>query len=449
VPAVLEANRNRTVHILRPDSTPARLRLRTLWVAVAAVALLAATSLLMARVQDQVRIIGAEAAPQAATASDLYFALSDLDAQVARLVLIDNAEALAGSQIDALGTYRERSLQVDADLQRALTTATSDADRATILTLLNDLAVYRQWAWRALTVESQLPPQPPGKLPPAALGYYTQATNVLHFELLPTAKRLRDASQERLDDAYAQQRLTVALGIGMAVLLGGGLVALLVAMQIWLARRFRRTLNPALLTATVITLGLVVSACVVFGLEDGRLGAARRDSLEPYLALSQAQAVSYDAAADTSRYLISAGLAYYREDFSRKSNCLVKGGACGTAGDEIAGGLAVLAEDRDVLDRWLGYQRDHEQIVGLADSGRTAAAVDSLTGIRRGDAAFDFSYFDAAISRLATGRKQAFDVSLRGAERLLTGWVVIPIVAMGLVLLLLPLGVRKRLKEYR
>jgi hypothetical protein len=244
VPAVPKANRNPTVHILRPDSTPARLRLRTLWVAVAAVALLAATSLLMARVQDQVRIIGEEAAPQAATASDLYFALSDLDAQVARLVLIDNATALAGSQIDALGTYRERSLQVDADLQRALTAATSDADRATILTLLNDLAVYRQWAWRALTVESQLPPQPPGKLPPAALGYYTQATNVLHLELLPTAKRLRDASQERLDDAYAQQRLTVALGIGLALLLGGGLVALLVAMQVWLARRFRRTLNP-------------------------------------------------------------------------------------------------------------------------------------------------------------------------------------------------------------
>jgi hypothetical protein len=449
VPAVLEATRNLTVHALRPDTTPARLRLRTLWVAVTAIALLALSSLLMARLQEQVRVIGDEAAPQAATASDLYFALSDLDAQVARLVLIDNAEALAGSQIDALGTYRERSLQIDADLQRALTTATSDADRATILTLLDNLAVYRQWAWRALTVESQLPPQPPGKLPPAALGYYTQATNVLHLELLPTAERLRDASQQRLDDAYAEQRLTTALGVGLAVLLGGGLVALLVATQIWLARRFRRTVNPALLLATVITLGLVVSACTVFLVEDNRLGAARRDSLEPYLALSQAQAISYDAAADTSRYLISAGLAYYREDFNRKSGCLTNGGTCGTAGEEIDGGLAAVAGDGEVLDRWRGYQRDHEQILGLADSGRTAAAIDSLTGIRRGDAAFDFSYFDAAIGAIATGRKQAFDADLRDAERLLTGWVVIPIVAMGLVLLLVPLGVRKRLREYR
>ena len=449
MPAVLEATRNLTVHILRPDTTPASLRLRVLWVSIAAVAMLAATSLLMARAQDQVRVIGGEAAPQAATASDLYFALSDLDAQVARLVLIDNADALAGTQIDALGTYRERSLQVDADLQRALTTATGDDDRATVLELLNDLAVYRQWAWRALTVESQLPPQPPGKLPPAALGYYTQATNVLHLELLPTAKRLRDASQERLDDAYAQQRLTEALGIGLAVLLGGGLVALLIVLQVWLARRFRRVLNPALLTATAITLGLVVAACAVFILEGARLGAARRDSLEPYLALSQAQAVSYDAAADTSRYLISARLGYYREDFTRKSGCLVKGGQCGTAGDELDGGLAALAGDQEVLDRWLGYQRDHDKIVALADSGETAAAIDSLTGIQRGDAAFDFSYFDAAIGQIATARKQAFDASLRDAERLLTGWVAIPIAAMGLVLLLVPLGVRKRLREYR
>jgi hypothetical protein len=102
-----------------------------------------------------------------------------------------------------------------------------------------------------------------------------------------------------------------------------------------------------------------------------------------------------------------------------------------------------------VLDRWLGYQRDHEKIVALADSGKTAAAIDSLTGIQRGDAAFDFSYFDAAIGQIATARKQAFDASLRDAERLLTGWVAIPIAAMGLVLLLVPLGVRKRLREYR
>src|SRR5262245_4135036 len=120
--------------------------------------MLAVTSLVTLRVRDQVRIIGDGAAPQAVTASDLYFALSDLDAQVARLVLIGNTEVLAGSQLDALTTYRERSRQIDNDLAQALNRASTDEDRATINELLSQLAVYRQWAWQALAVQYQLPP---------------------------------------------------------------------------------------------------------------------------------------------------------------------------------------------------------------------------------------------------------------------------------------------------
>jgi hypothetical protein len=398
-------------------------------VVVLAVALLAATSLLMARMQGQVRIIGAEAAPQASTAADLYFALSDLDAQVARLVLIGRTPALAGSRIDALGTYQQRSRQIDADLQRALTTGTTTADRATVLALMNQLAVYRQWTWQAMAVESQAPPQPPGTLPPAALGYYTQATNVMHLDLLPAAQRLRDSGQDRVDRAYTAERVTETLGIVLAVLLGGALVALLVGLQMWLARRFRRMVNPALVLATLITLGLMVAAGVVFAVDGSRLRAARADSLSPYLALSRSQAIAYDAAADTSRYLISGNLAYYREDFARKSDQVVV--------------------DPGMLDRWRAYQRDHERIVALADAGQVAAAVDSLTGIRRGDAAFDFSYFDAAVSTRTAAHRQAFDVSLRDAEGRLTGWTVFPIAAMGLVILLVFVGVRARLREYR
>jgi hypothetical protein len=456
VPAAAEATRRLTRRIARPE-TPVRLRLWGFWVICTAVALLAATSLLMLQVQRQVRIIGTEAAPQAATASDLYFALSDMDAQVARMILVGDADALAGSQIDALGTYRERSTQVDADLQRSLTTATGDADRATVLQLLNHLAIYRQRVWQALTAQSQAPPQPPGTLPPDALGYYTQATNVLHVDLLPTAKRLRDASEARLDRAYADKRVTEVVGIGLTVVLGAGLVVLLIALQVWLARRFRRVLNPALLAATVLTGALTVCAGAVFAAQGQRLGAARDDHLAPYLALSQARAISYDAAADTSRYLVSANLAYYRQDFTRKSQCLINGGSCGSGAGTIDGGLAAVAggttvsgvQGRQVLDRWLAYQRDHERIVGLADSGRRAEAVDTLTGIRRGDAAFDFSYFDAAVGEVATARKHAFDVSLRDTERLLTGWPVILVLVMALVILLVPLGVRKRLAEYR
>ncbi|WP_238547300.1 hypothetical protein [Actinoplanes friuliensis] len=409
------------------NKTPVRLRLWASAVVVTAVALLASTSLLMGRVQQQVRVIGEEAAPQAATAADLYFALSDLDAQVARMLLIRD-----GGQIDALGTYRERSLQVDADLQRSLTTATGDAERAIVLDLLNQLAVYRQWVWQTLTAQSQGPPQPPGKLPPDALGYYTQATNVLHLELLPTAQRLRDAGEMRLDRAYAGKRSTQVWGVVLTVVLGAGLVVLLLALQVWMARRFRRVLNPALAAATVLTAVLAAAAGLVFVRQAQELGAARDDSLRPYLALSQARALSYDAAADTSRYLISANLPLYRDDFARKSERLV---------DAVA--------DKQVVDRWLAYERGHEKVVALAGAGRTGAAIDTLTGIRRGDAAFDFSYFDAAVDEIAAGHKRDFDRSLGDTERLLAGWTLIPVLLLGLVILLVPLGVRRRLNEYR
>jgi len=433
--------------------TPARLRLWSFSVIVAGVALLAATSLMMSRVQAQVRTIGGEAAPQAATAADLYFALSDMDAQVARMVLAGDAAELSGSQIDALGTYRSRSLQVDADLQRSLTTATGAAERDVVLELLNQLAVYRQWVWQTLTAQSQAPPGPPGRLPPDALGYYTQATNVLHLELLPSAERLREAGEAGLDRAYADKRATEMYGLALAAVLGAGLVVLLLILQVWLARRFRRLFNPALATATVLTLVLIAAAGFVFVTQERMLGVARDESLRPYLALSRARALSYDAAADTSRYLVSANLAYYREDFTRKADCLVRGGGCGIAG----GGLAVVAAGRDVsphrsrqvVDRWLAYRRGHERIVTLAGAGRTTAAIDALTGIRRGDAAFDFFYFDAAVDEIATARRRDFDVAVRDSERLLAGWTVIPILVAGLVILLVPLGVRKRLAEYR
>ncbi len=427
MPAVGEAIRN----VIRRE-TPARLRLWAVAVIVAAAAVLVCTSLLMARLQSQARVIGDEAAPQAATASDLYFALSDLDAQVARLVLIDNADSLAASEIDALAAYRERSDQVDTDLQRLTAGAVTAGDRTTVVEILGRVGDYREWAWQALAVESQAPSAAPGKLPPAALGYWTQATNALHADLLPAAQRLRDSSRQRLDDAYTAQLITEIAGVALVVLSGGALLVLLLTVQSWLARRFRRIVNPALLTATVLSALLVLGACVVFVSADRQLRSARSDSLLPYLALSHAQAVSYDAAADTSRYLISGNQPYYKQDFARKS-----------------AGLSEASGDRQIRDRWTAYDRDHQKVVALADGGKPAAAIGALTGIRRGDASFDFAYYDDAVSRIAAARKHSFDESLVAADHRLRGWTVIPIVAMALVMALAAMGVRGRLREYR
>ncbi|HEY2670665.1 MAG TPA: hypothetical protein VGJ07_09850 [Rugosimonospora sp.] len=434
-------------------ATPARLRLTALSVVLLAAALLTVTTAGMVRMRHQVTVIGEQAAPQAATASDLYLALSDLDAQVARLIMVGDSDELSDDRLDALLTYQQRSAEVDADLSRALNAATTPATRSRLGTLATQLALYRQLAWQALAVQDQATDQLPGRPPADTLGYYSRATTLLHADLLPTAKALRAASQATLDRSYAEQRTTMWWGAGLTLLFGAAGLILLVTMQWRLARRFRRLVNPALLLATLATAGLVVAAGVVFVSVTDRLDTAQRTSFGPFLSLTAAQAVSYDAAGDTSRYLISADPADVQRDLTTKSRCLVDGGGCGT-GDDLAAGLGDVAAipggtGPDVLDRWKAYQRDHDQIVALAGAGRLSSAVDRLTGIARGDATFDFFYYDSAVSQITASRKASFDHAVAGARGELSGWTVIPAVLMGSVMLLVLLGVRPRLAEYR
>ncbi|MFC4071146.1 hypothetical protein [Actinoplanes subglobosus] len=463
---------------LRRD-TPGILRLLTALTATVATVLLAALTLVMVSVRDQVRVIGHEAAPRAATAADLYFALSDLDAQATRILLAGDrflpaamnpspaaaesaaesaaaqsaaaqsaaaqsaVDELAGIRVDALGVYRDRGYQADQAL-RGFT-----ADDAVTLRVTDGLAVYRQRIGQALAA------------PTAAdqLGYWTQATNLLHQRLLPDAQELREQSQRRLDDAYARKSATETTATAVIVLPGGALVALLIFLQVWTARRFRRLWNPALITATAVSLLLLLAATAVLQVQARQLADGRDTGLGPYLALSELRSLGYDAAADTGRYLVSANLGYYRDDFTAKSACLTGDPACRMSSPHPASGpVTAVASARAGLarlagpvaaERWATYQAVHQRIVALADSGRTAEAVRLLTGIRRGDAAFDFAYFDASVAEATDARRDRFDRALRAAETTLTGWSWLPALFIAAVLTLLPSAVRPRLAEYR
>ncbi|WP_231953880.1 hypothetical protein [Actinoplanes derwentensis] len=411
------------------SETPARLRLWAVLAAGAAAALLLALTLVMAGVREQVRVIGLQAAPQAATAADLYFALSDLDAQVTRILLAGDSDELAGSRVDALGIYRDRGYQVDHDLRLLLTT---DAEPAVVLRVMDGLTVYRQRVGQALTA-------------PDSLGYWTQATNLLHLRILPDAARLREASTGRLDAAYRAKAAYESAGSAVVIVLGGALVGLLIQLQIWMARRFRRNWNPALVVATGLSVLLLAAAVLVLQLQSRQLADGRDDGLGPYLALSELRALGYDAAADTGRYLVSGNLSYYRDDFTGKAACLTGEAPCDTS---ATGGLSRLA-GAEAAVRWAGYQRVHLRILNLADAGRADEATRLLTGIRRGDAAFDFAWFDASVAEVAGEREQDFARALRAAETTMTGSTVLPGAILTVVVALIPMAVRRRLAEYR
>ncbi|MBO1335669.1 hypothetical protein [Streptomyces sp. VRA16 Mangrove soil] len=79
---------------------------------------------------------------------------------------------------------------------------------------------------------------------------------------------------------------------------------MLVRLQWYVARRFRRVLNPGLLAATLCALLAVTVGAQALAADSAQLRGARRDAFDSVVALARARAIAYDANADESRYLL-------------------------------------------------------------------------------------------------------------------------------------------------
>ncbi|MFE0652572.1 hypothetical protein ACFVZH_28755 [Streptomyces sp. NPDC059534] len=136
----------------------------------------------------------------------------------------------------------------------------------------------------------------------------------------------------------------------MLLALGVALLAVLALLQRYLARRFHRILNPALLTATACALLAVVLGSQALTATSEQLRVARRDAFDSVVALSRARAIAYDANADESRYLLDRDhRAAHEADFLAKSQSLY-----GMKDADLASYESRLAET------WTAYREDHE-----------------------------------------------------------------------------------------
>src|SRR5262249_7215020 len=159
------------------------------------------------------------------------FALSDLDSQVATLLMLGDAQSLSLNRLTSLATFEQRSAEVDADLAQAHRGATDAAQRARLDRIGDELTLYRQWIWRAIEAQQGSPGiAPVDAVPPpsASLGFYAEATTVLRTGLLPDVEGLRQANEDRLDAAYASLKTTAILSIVGVLAVGVLLVVALV-----------------------------------------------------------------------------------------------------------------------------------------------------------------------------------------------------------------------------
>jgi hypothetical protein len=456
------ADREHFPHGRSAWSTPARIRTAAIAALVLACCLAGVAAIAFGGVNNKFQSIGGRDAPEVDAATGLYFSLGDMDAQVANVLLVGGDPALAADRSQDLAIYAHDRTTADQDLQQAaITEAGNAAAQREIRSIIDGIGQYEALAADAM-LSDQRAPDAAGRATAASVAYYRQATDLMRTGILPEVGALTTVSASALDAGYQSGRATAGTGI----------------MQLYLFRRFRRLVNPALAAATLVGVVLVGVTAAGLSAESGHLKVAKQDAFDSLIALTQARAVSYDANADESRYLVDPGrAAQYQQSFLSKSQGLADVGNVGIFGYDAALAAdirAYSADDSDVaFGGYLGaefrnitftgeraaavrtllayqvYERDDRVLRALANKD-PGAAVAFDTGTARGQSDWAFNQYDAALSSVIAINSSAF-ASAVAAGQGGAGDTDIAIYLVGAALLagLVIFGVRPRLAEYR
>ncbi|WP_395105221.1 hypothetical protein [Actinomadura sp. SCN-SB] len=463
-------------------TVPGRIRLYAAAALAATALLLLALTMTIGMARDGVQTIGHDAGPQVVATGELFFALSDMDAQVADVLLIGRESDLGIGKDESLRLYDQRRREAGQALVDASQLAGQDADRQrTVRETMEALGRYERMVGRALVLSEQAA-YAPGEPPSGVVAAYRQATDLMRMELLPRAYNLTLDSGATVRQGYEDRRQAVLSGRVWVLLAGALLAGVLLAAQISLARGFRRTVNPALALATLVTLLLAGAGVAVLTAQAGHIRTAKEDGFDSMLTLSRARAISHSAFADESRYLLDPQRAdTYEQTYLDKALSVLYI----DPGDRplnletyyrlVGQKLASYEPGGDRVD-FLGFFGDEARKAGTPQEGRPLGRTlraygqvlnnDRLMRERagRGDRAGAirlrmgrgpdgsinlFEEYDRALVAQTGAHRAEFDRSIASADDGLRGWTALPPAAALVIAVLVLAGVRPRLAEFR
>ncbi|WP_304455404.1 hypothetical protein [Nocardiopsis sp. YSL2] len=371
----------------RGPSTVARLRLL---VSVTVAALVLAFGALAAgtrAAQTAIDDTGQDTGPRIIATADLPRTLAETDAHLAALVLLGDDPEHADERSAELEAYQDsgraaadlvlvaHDLALDVEGRTQPTAAATDPAAAAIegeaaaedpadaptpaptpedahgataraIDLAQAYGRYRELAGRALAL-SEDATYPAGEVPGQVVAARAEAARHLREEVLPLAEDVsldatRTAFHRTKDarDTVVTARAAVAVGSAAAL-------AALIVLQVFLARRFRRTFSPALLVATAVTAiytytGVTVMATQTDVLErmtfDGLIPVATQATIRTEDTVETAD--STDARTGTS--VAVGSLEPYRDDPAESEEAAAVFTASVAAGDAALGGLGFL-----------------------------------------------------------------------------------------------------------
>jgi hypothetical protein len=392
-------------------------------------ALLAIAAMAGARGHRQaIKTIAVDAAPSIIAAQNIRAALADMDANVAN-ELLGGAGAKA-----AQAAVEKRRTEAVTELVAAARNITFEKDELPpIQTLAVEMGRYAAAAQTARDKNS--------------VPDWRAAGNIMDSVLLPASDALDKANRDALDAAYhAQKSATVRAYVllGLAAVAAGGI---LLWMQVFVAGRMRRMLNPGLFLATLTAFIFVVYTGQRFVTSDRDLKVVKEDAFDSIGALLQARAIAYSANGDESRYLLDPErAAVYEKAFYSKANDVANTYLVRERNNVTFGGEAEAADE--AIEAFAKYRGIDKQIRALAAAGRRADAIALCTGNGPEQSNGAFESFDRALQKTLDINESAFARARDDGFLDLANFEISAPIAAVLISLLAWLGLRPRLKEY-
>ena len=369
-------------------TTPGRLRMLTALALLTTIGLATLGSLAIDNARDGVRVIGHGAGPQVVATGDLYYALSDMNAQVANVLLAGKDESLGINRDAALERYEKRRTQASRAVMQA--TALAGDERAqleTIREVLDDVGHYERLASQAMILAGRA--EGPAPLPQRSIDLYRDANALMHKNLLPKAEKVTQDSDGAVQAAYNGTQSQVRTLPRWVAACGLAVILSIIGLQVYLAVRFRRNLSPALVLATLGTFVLVVASLLVLSKAQENVTMAKQDGHDKILLVSRSRAANNTLQADEASYRLDV-----RQNVTPRPKL-------------------------EGIEERMGPLLD-----GFAATDRTMVA-------------------------LIQDHQKLFEQAISASDRALNGWnLIFPGATAGIALLVL-LGVRPRLSEYR
>jgi hypothetical protein len=395
--------------------TPRRLRLLSVGVVVAAVVVAVVGGLIF---------------------SYLAFSLSRAKADTAQLIRVQKIQSnLLSADATATNAFLVGGLEPPAQravYDEALKSTSSlivegaqaqPADAAALSALNQQVISY------AATIEQARANNRQGL--PVGAQYLRNASADLRSSALPILDNLVSSNAARAGD-----EMDARVGYALPVISLLALVVVIIG-QIWLARRFKRTINVGMLASAALLLVITVGGLIAAQQLSSTLNSISNGSFAAVNTAADARIDANNAKSNESLTLIARGSGQAFEDAWKSS------------ADSVAGNLQRLSERPELLTQWQSYVEVHEKIRDLDDGGRWDRAVAQATGSGRDSSNKVFNSVDRNLAGYLDEVSQDASSSLANEQ---------PVMVVGAILILLGglaaallgrWGVAARLKEYR